>query len=111
MRLVHSLPHQECDQHPPQTPNTQLNLQLHIAPLSPSFPLISLIGSSSSENNLHSDASRSNSLTNSQIDGSDCEAMNIDQLPPSPASTGSSSASLSSMDQDQLCYMIIPHDH
>lgn len=101
-RLVHSLPHQERDQHPPHTPNTRLNLQPHIAPLSPSFPPISPIGSLLSENNLHLDASRSNSPTNSQIDGSDCEAMNIDQPPPSPAGTGSSSASSSSMDQDQL---------
>ena len=102
MHLVHSLLHQEHNQHPPHTLNTRLNLQPHITPLSPSFPLISPIGSSSSENNLHLDVSRSNSLTNLQIDRSDCKAMNIDQLPPSPASTGSSSASSSSMDQDQL---------
>lgn len=102
-RLVHSLPHQERDQHPPHTPNTRHNLQPHIAPLSPSFPPISPIGSSSSESNLHSDASRSNSPINSQIDASDCEAMNVDQPPPpSPAGTGSSSASSSSMDQDQV---------
>jgi hypothetical protein len=82
MRLVHSAARPGPSQQlPPHTPNTRHNLQPLIVPLSPSFPPLSLLGSSSSES--ESDPSPD---VNSE-DHRDFMMHDVDQPPsPSPAS-------------------------
>src|SRR5882762_4370286 len=108
MQLVHRPePIQQC---PPHTPNTRLNLQPHIVPLSPSFAPVSPPGISPSESDSDPDldmlprdsTSSSNSSSNSSRDNAgdhedNDNAMDVDQLPsPSPVGSPHPSASPSS---------------
>jgi hypothetical protein len=94
IRLVHRPePVQQC---PPHTPNTRLNLQPRIVPLSPSFAPVSPLNSSQSESESDSDldmlppdsTSSSNRSSNGSHDQDNDNVLHADR-PPSPSPAGS----------------------